>query len=82
MNTVDYIFDKDFKITNEEYDIFKAFYTTKESCTGLGLAICSKIMSTMNGTISLEYSNANETSFKLSIPNSRHAIVNEENPSH
>ena len=45
MNTVDYIFDKDFKITNEEYDIFKAFYkqaanTPENKCSNAYLTRC------------------------------------------
>ncbi|WP_319759055.1 ATP-binding protein [Maridesulfovibrio sp.] len=48
--------------------IFDPYYTTKPSGTGLGLAIVQKIVEAHGGTIEVEYSGTQGTSFIITIP--------------
>ena len=49
--------------------IFEPDFTTKETGNGLGLAICKTQLRQLGGDINLEYSNENETAFKITIIN-------------
>ncbi|EPZ50331.1 GHKL domain protein [Bacteriovorax sp. BAL6_X] len=60
---------------NLKSNIFKPFFTTKETGTGLGLAICKNLTKKINSDISL-VSNNNGAHFQISIPK-----VHNENPS-
>ena len=46
-------------------EIFVPFYTTKQDGTGIGLSISRQIMRMHNGSISLQESNEERTSFLL-----------------
>ncbi len=48
--------------------IFESDFTTKKTGNGLGLAICKKQMELLGGDIILEYSNPEETAFKIVLP--------------
>ncbi len=48
--------------------IFDRYYTTKESGTGLGLAVVERIMSAHNGTLSVSSKVGKGTTFKLYFP--------------
>lgn len=48
--------------------IFDPFYTTKESGSGLGLAVVKSIIEGHNGTITVESAKDEGTIFKISIP--------------
>ena len=52
---------------NPEY-VFKPFYTTKSSGTGMGLAITKNIIEDHHGTIELVSAEPGNTIFKLSLP--------------
>ena len=52
-------------------DIFKPFFTTKESGNGLGLAICQKIIEKHNGEISLESQVGIGTKVTIILPKSK-----------
>jgi signal transduction histidine kinase len=47
---------------------FEPKFTTKSSGMGLGLAMVKNIVETYNGTINLDSSLENGTTFKVSIP--------------
>jgi signal transduction histidine kinase len=48
--------------------IFDPFYTTKESGTGLGLALSKKVVEAHGGTMEVQSSPGNGTEFVLSFP--------------
>ncbi len=48
--------------------IFDRYYTTKETGTGLGLAVVERIISAHNGTLSVDSSDGGGTTFKLYFP--------------
>jgi signal transduction histidine kinase len=50
------------------YRIFEALFTTKARGSGLGLALCRRIMDVHGGTIELEASEGRGASFLLTIP--------------
>lgn len=49
-------------------DIFNPFFTTRENGTGLGLAICASIVNRHGGTITVDSSVNQGTTFLISIP--------------
>ena len=51
--------------------IFDPFYTSRENGTGLGLALCRKIVDAHGGTIELESAPGEGTEFVLTFPNGR-----------
>jgi signal transduction histidine kinase len=53
------------------YRIFEALFTTKARGSGLGLALCRRIMDAHGGTIELEAAQGRGASFLLTIPNAR-----------
>jgi len=53
--------------------LFQAFQTTKSSGFGLGLAICSEILTHLSGTIDIDpYSEEHGATFRISFPCRRH----------
>jgi PAS domain S-box-containing protein len=48
--------------------IFEAFYTTKDSGLGMGLAICRNIINAHGGEINFSLSEAGSTTFHFSLP--------------
>lgn len=48
--------------------LFQPFFTTKETGTGLGLAVCSSIVKKHNGTIEAESEPGNGTLFTIRLP--------------
>jgi len=48
--------------------IFDPFFTTKPSGTGLGLSIASKLVESMHGSLILEHSGSDGTTFLLQLP--------------
>lgn len=56
-------------ITKEEMSkIFQPFFSTKEKGTGMGLAICRRIVDSHDGTIDMESVPGRGTSFSIVIP--------------
>jgi signal transduction histidine kinase len=53
-------------------DMFKPFYTTKATGTGLGLVIVKKMITRMNGTIAIESRRDVGTSVTISLPEGPH----------
>jgi PAS domain S-box-containing protein len=53
-------------------DMFKPFYTTKASGTGLGLVIVKKMITRMNGTIAIESRKGMGTVVTISLPEGPH----------
>jgi signal transduction histidine kinase len=53
-------------------DMFKPFYTTKPTGTGLGLVIVKKMIIRMNGTIEIESSKDVGTVVTISLPEGTH----------
>jgi signal transduction histidine kinase len=53
------------------YRIFEALFTTKARGSGLGLALCRRILDAHGGTIELEPSQGRGASFLLTIPSAR-----------
>ena len=53
-------------------DLFKPFYTTKASGTGLGLVIVKKMIARMNGTIAIESRRDMGTVVTISLPEGTH----------
>ena len=53
-------------------DMFKPFYTTKASGTGLGLVIVKKMITRMNGTIAIESKRDIGTVVTISLPEGPH----------
>ncbi|MDH4157818.1 MAG: ATP-binding protein, partial [candidate division Zixibacteria bacterium] len=51
--------------------IFDRYYTTKETGTGLGLAVVERIISAHNGTLSVVSADGAGTTFKLYFPYAR-----------
>ncbi|MGZ4111616.1 MAG: ATP-binding protein [Tumebacillaceae bacterium] len=51
--------------------IFKPFYTTKETGTGLGLFVCKKIVEEHNGTIRVQTEEGYGTIFSIYLPKNR-----------
>ena len=49
-------------------DLFKPFYTTKVTGTGLGLVIVKKMITRMNGTIEIESTKDIGTVVTVSLP--------------
>jgi PAS domain S-box-containing protein len=49
-------------------DLFKPFFTTKSTGTGLGLVIVKKMVTRMNGTVEVESSVDNGTTVTVSLP--------------
>jgi signal transduction histidine kinase len=48
--------------------IFLPFYTTKEDGTGLGLALVQKIIVSHGGSIEVESSEGQGTTFRITLP--------------
>ncbi|MGC1454973.1 MAG: PAS domain S-box protein [Nitrospirota bacterium] len=53
-------------------DLFKPFYTTKASGTGLGLVIVKKMITRMSGTIAIESRRDSGTVVTISLPEGTH----------
>jgi signal transduction histidine kinase len=67
-------------IPDEEIDqIFDPFFTTKEHGTGLGLAICQEIVRHHNGTLTVESTPGEGTTFTTRLPILNSAIAHTEN---
>jgi len=63
-------------ITREQQEhLFEPFYTTKETGTGLGLSICQSIIQQHKGTISIESTPGQGTTFSVRLP-----VLQEESP--
>lgn len=61
--------DEGVGMTDEERkNLFTPFYTTKESGTGLGLALVKKVVDEHNGTIKVESTVGEGTTFTIGIP--------------
>lgn len=59
-------------MTPEEIkNLFKPFYTSKETGTGLGLVITRKLLSKMNGTISVDSTEGEGTVIAVTLPQHR-----------
>lgn len=64
-----YVKDNGRGISNEvRNNLFKPFYTTKSSGTGLGLTITKKMLTTMNGTIDIDGTENEGTTATIKIP--------------
>jgi len=56
-------------LTREECDrLFTPYYTTKKHGTGLGLAIVQSVIADHNGSISVESTPGNGTTFRIELP--------------
>ena len=63
-------------ISQEQQEhLFEPFYTTKENGTGLGLSICQSIIQQHKGTISLESTSGQGTTFSIRLP-----VLQDESP--
>jgi signal transduction histidine kinase len=64
-----YIHDSGAGVAEENRErIFNAFFTTKSSGTGLGLAICRTIIEEHGGTLRLENTSRNGSTFEIALP--------------
>lgn len=54
--------------TENLHQLFNPYFTTKSTGTGIGLAICKKIIDENGGVISVESFDRNGTTFKIQIP--------------
>lgn len=55
----------------QQKDLFKPFYTSKPHGTGLGLVIVKKLLTKMNGDVSITSSPDRGTTVEISLPEGR-----------